>query len=386
MRDLPAGLPHWVAGVVPLCQNLTALHLDGVQQKELPALPLLVHLILDRCSFTPLLVASLRDLTRLETLWVDGGWDDESSAWDMHACTRLRGLFMGPSLAAEMADMGQALSVPPTCTVALDFRELEERWPWLMQLGERLADLRFYSISLDMAALHISYLPAPQLSQLRHLTLCLYCAGADPGSLCVATLLGVLPQSVESLHLEYPLLWSEQAVVVVPASLRALRVRGVCDKSHCRPLCRCDPSQRAQDLAFGLHAGLERLCLLLWEVHVDLQCLDAGAPAGLRELNVQAREVDMDSLLCAEIARRGRVLDRCDVLDKWWDSKGQARGRRIVSAVPALQVVYIGRGPVHMERRCLDGRKRLWHWACTCGACAECLGPQAFGGVAEAWC
>ena len=59
MRDLPVGLPQWVAGVVPLCQNLTALHLSGVHQKELPALPLLVHLILDRCRFTPLLSPGL---------------------------------------------------------------------------------------------------------------------------------------------------------------------------------------------------------------------------------------------------------------------------------------------------------------------------------------
>ena len=379
------GLPQWVAGVLPLCQNLTALHLKYVEVKELPALPLLMHVILHSYKFTPLLVASIRGLTRLETLWVCGLWDNESSAWDMRACTRLRRLFMGPALAADMADMGQALSVPPACAVALDSREMDEGLPWLMQLSERLADLRFHCLSLDDAALHISYLHAPQLSQLRHLTMCLS-KGVDAGSLCVAHLLGGLPQSVESLHLEYPILWSEQAVVVVPANLRALRVKGVCDKSPCRYLCHCDPSQRSQDLTFGLHAGLERLCLLLWEARVGLQCLDAGAPAGLRELNVQAREVDMDALLCAEIARRGRVLNRFDVLDKWWDCTRTARGRRIVSASPALQVVYIGRGPVHLEGRCLDGRKRLWHWACTCGACAECLGPQAFGGVAEAWC
>ena len=284
---------------------------------------------------------------------------------------------MGPSLAADMADMGQAVSVPLACDVALDFRELEERWPWVMQLGERLADLRFHYLSLGEAALHISYLHAPQLSQLRHVTMCLYCGGADAGSLCVAHLLGVLPQSVESLHLECPNLWSEQAVVEVSASMRALRVKGVCRKSHCRPLCFCPPSQRTQDLTFCLHAGLERLCLLLWEVRVGLQCLDAGAPVGLRELNVQARVVAMDAQLAAEVAQRGRVLERCDAVDKGWD--------RISSEGPAVQVVHIGRGPVHMERRVVkEGSER--HWACTCGACAECLGPEAFGGVADARC
>ena len=87
-------------------------------------------------------------------------------------------------------------------------------------------------------------------------------------------------------------------------------------------------------------------------------------------------KVDMDDQLAAKVAQRGRVLERCDVLDKEWDS--------ILSAVPAVQVAYIGRGPVHMERRCVGGRERHWHWACTCGACAECLGPEAFGGVGDA--
>ena len=375
--DLPLGLPRWVAGVIPLCQNLTALHLSCVQCKELPALPLLKHLILS-CLITPLMVFSLRGLTRLETLYVRGIWGLESCVWDVRACTRLLTLFVNHALATNMAARGQALYVPPTYAVALEFRRVGEWRPWLMQLGERLADLRiYYSLSLDTAASR-TFIHAPELTQLRHITLCLERTGiVDVSGLCVARLLGGLPQCVESLNLEYPILWSEQAVVVVPASLRALRMKGVCNMLHSSEVCLCPPLERTQDLTFGLHEGLVCLSLVLWHVSVGLQCLDAGAPASLRGLNVQARGVDMDDNLAAEVEQRGRVLEGCEVIDLDWEASG-ASG----SDVPPVQVVYIGRGPVHMERRSVGGRVR--HWACTCGACAECLGPEAFGGVVDA--
>ena len=66
--DLTLDLPRWVAGVAPLCQNLTVLHLRGVMAMALLALPLLAHVILEQCTFTPALVASLQGLARLETL------------------------------------------------------------------------------------------------------------------------------------------------------------------------------------------------------------------------------------------------------------------------------------------------------------------------------
>ena len=110
-----------------------------------------------------------------------------------------------------------------------------------------------------------------------------------------------------------------------------------------QPACRCAAALRTEGLTFGLHADLERVCLVLWGVCAGLQCLDAGAAAGLRELNVQAQAVDMDSRLAAEVAQRGRVLGRCDVLDREWGAAG--------FDVPSVQVVYIGRGPVHMESR-----------------------------------
>ena len=94
--DALVGLPRWVAGVLPLCQSLTALHLARVELKELPALPLLVYLILEECEFQPALVASLQGLAMLETLHVSGGWEHmDHPVWDVRACTRLRRLCMG---------------------------------------------------------------------------------------------------------------------------------------------------------------------------------------------------------------------------------------------------------------------------------------------------
>ena len=105
---------------------------------------------------------------------------------------------------------------------------------------------------------------------------------------------------------------------------------------------------------------------------MGVRCLDAGVPAGLRELSIQARAVDMDSRLAAEVAQRGRVLDRCGVIDRDCADEGRA--------VPPVQVVHIGEGPAYME---FCERRRARHWVCTCGTCAKCLGPETFGGVRD---
>ena len=335
-------LPRWVAGVAPLCQNLTAMHLRGMEVAPLPALPLLVHVILEYCMFTPALVASLQGMARLETLHASGdwrrelpAWDASACMWDVSACTRLSRVHIGCGLAGGLAEAGQELCLPPACTVALEVREGWQEW--LLPFGKRITDLRWLCSDHDMPELGSTFLHAPQLSQLRHVTLLAVRRWRHITMLDVARLLSDLPRSVQSLHLQYRYLTSEQAVVVVPASLRALRVKGVCDGYGCRRGCICPPAQRTQDLTFGLHAGLERLCLVLWGAKVGLQCLHAGAPAGLRELNVQARVVDMDSRMAAEVAQRGRVLDGCNVVDTEW--------RSATGNVPPVQVAFIGAGP-----------------------------------------
>ena len=373
--DLRQGLRRWVAGVAPLCQNLVTLHLRCVQLMEVPALPLLAHLILDMCEFRPALVASLQGLARLETLHVSGWWGNDVSMFDVSACTRLRRVFMDIGVAARLVEPGRDLCLPPACTVALGFPLWGDSQWWLARLGWRVADLRLLCMQDYVATSHDIFSFAPHLSRLQHLTLAV--DSGVSGSLCVARLLGGLPQCVQSLHLDYPKVSSEQAVVIVPASLRALRIRGVCDQ--CMGDCCCPPSERAQDLCFGLHAGLERLQLVLWGARVGLQCLDAGAPAGLRDLNVQARVVDMDGHLAAEVGQRGRVLERCDALDSEWGEQPAPYG----DCVPQVQVVHIGRGLVTLEY--MYRRERVRHWACTCGTCAECLGPDTFGGVADVW-
>ena len=79
--------------------------------------------------------------------------------------------------------------------------------------------------------------------------------------------------------------------------------------------------------------------------------------------------------LAAEVAQRGRVLERCSVADRDWRAYGLLD--------PRVQVVCIGQGPMHLEQRHAWGCGQ--HWPCTCGSRAECLGPKAFGGVRHAW-
>ena len=344
-----------------------------VELDELPALPLLAHLILEDLCMRPALVASLRGLASLETLYMSTEvWTLRDTVCDLRACSKLRRVAMLRAMATGLAAAGQDLRLPPACSAALDIIYNIDLLLWLVQLGGRLGKLHLLCTDTDMAAVRTNLWCAPQLVQLRHVTLNV--SPASPGSLSVADLLGDLPGRVESLHLDCDDLPSEQADVVVPASLRALRVKAVCRKLVCRRGCWCPRSQQRSVLTFGLHAGLERLCLVLWESCVDLQYLDAGAPTGMRELVVQARVVEMDSHLAAEVAQRGRMLERCDVVDEKWGSGG--------SVVPDVQVVHMGHGPVQMEYRYATGR--LWHWPCTCGACAECLGPEAFGGAMDA--
>ena len=121
--DLISALQRWVAGVASLCQHLTVLHLRGMKARPLPALPLLVHVILAQCTFTPALVASLQGLARLETLHVSGDWGLGPPAWDVCACTRLRRVHMGWMLARGLLAAGQELCLPPACTVALEIRQ-----------------------------------------------------------------------------------------------------------------------------------------------------------------------------------------------------------------------------------------------------------------------
>ena len=395
---LPLGLPRWVAGVAPLCHNLVALHLRRVELTELPALPLLVHLILEHCMFHEVLVASLQGLASLETLHMRGRWgastrveggaririvweplfpkqvDPASRVWDVRACARLRRLSLGGGLPDHLAREGWDLGVPPACTVALDISHDKSYRPWLARLGRHVTDLRLSPrLTVAVAASRTNFIYAPELSQLRHITL--FVSREGSGSLCLARLLGGLPWGVESLHLDYPSLKSEQAVVVLPASLRALRIRGVCDNSACRQGCNCRYSEEvweAQPLTFALHAGLELLCLVLLHVRVGLQCLDAGALAGLRELNVQARRVDMDTHVAAKVAQRGRL--------KPFDMYDEKNWNPVFGDWPTVQVAHIGQGPVHVEDRCARGSD----WACTCEACPECLGPEVFGGVVDA--
>ena len=306
--------------IAPLCPNLVFLHLRNMKVMQIPALPLLKHLILEGCVFRPALVASFQGLASLETLHVSGSEGFSGPhGWDLRACTRLRRVCMSHELAMGQANAGQDLCLPPACTVALNLMQSESSREWLVRLGSRLADLRLQCAARKLVSMRSTIMHSPQFSQLRHMTLVmkhrtLHRSEEPPRNLCLASLLGGLPQCVENLHLGAPYMLSEEGMVVVPASLRALRIRGVCDLCACSPIGCCPPSECTQDLCFGLHAGLERLCLVLWGARVGLRCLDAGAQ-GLQHVNVQARVVDMDDHLAAEVGQRGRVLERCDVFD-----------------------------------------------------------------------
>ena len=270
--SMSLGLPGWVAGIAPLCPNLVALHLKRIEVMQIPVLRLLKHLILEECVFRPALVASLQGLASLETLLVSGYGDAKPPGWDLRACTRLRRVHMCLGLAGGQAEAGQELCLPPACTVSLDILQSEQWRGWLARLGPRLVDLRLHCSAGHLVAPHSTFMHGPQLSQLRHVTLIVTCK-ADPGTLRLARLLGGLPQCVDSLHLDAPYMLSEEELVVVPASLRAVRIRGVCEGCACSRAGCCPLAERAQDLAFGLHAGLERLQLVLWGARVGLQCL-----------------------------------------------------------------------------------------------------------------
>ena len=260
--DPTPGLPGWVAGVLPLCPNLWSLRLKCVELGDLPALPALAHLILEECVFTPVLVAALQGLARLETLHVSGHWD--AQAWDMRACTRLRSVFLSAGLTHSLREGGCDLRFPPACTMAVEFERLAcmEAMPqrWLLPSGGlHITNLGLQGYGSDVPT-WCSILHAPQLSQLRHVTLSACREDTQPRCLCVAGLLGGLPQGVESLHLGYPSLMSEHAVVAVPASLRTLRIRAVCDGTLRNNTCDCPAHLRLQDLTFAC-VGAWSACL-----------------------------------------------------------------------------------------------------------------------------
>ena len=185
---VPWGLPKWVAKVLPVCGNLTALHLRRVELELVPALPLLKHLLLEDTKFHPVLVASLQGLAGLETLHVSGYWyEAQATVWDVLACTGLRAMFMGHKLAVELARAGQDLRVPPACAVAIEFSQRELWRPWLVRLGVCLVDLRLRCSARDLAAASCaSFMHAPQLMQLRHVTLIVTRYLEEALRLCVA--------------------------------------------------------------------------------------------------------------------------------------------------------------------------------------------------------
>ena len=262
---------------------------------------MLVHLILEDIRVEPVLVASLQGLASLETLYVRGAFDALCTAgeWDMTACTRLRRVFLSWGIATRLSKEGQDLKLPPACTAAVQFNNNEQVLPWLKRLGRRLGQLHF-TINRCYTAAKLTHLVcAPQLSQLRHLTLTV---GFVPNSsLFVAQLVGGLPRRVESLSLTYfTRLPIEQAIVVVPASLRALRVKAMA----------CLPAQGPADITFGLHAGLERLCLALC---VAICCVQRSSLKGgslhavLQQLSPCART----SRLCISEMWSLRSCQRC---------------------------------------------------------------------------
>ena len=351
-------LPRWVAEVTPLCPNLVALHLRNVKVMQIPELPVLKHLILEECVFRPSLVASLQGLASLETLHMSGCEDfSEFPEWDLRACTSLRRVFMSYGVIMYQAQLGRELCLPPACTVALEFPQSGSWRGWVMRLSSRIVDLRLHSpIGQPLAPRCTSFMHEPQLSQLRHVTLLVKPRsshrrpGELPESLGMAGLLGGLPQTVETLHIDSPYMLSGEGMVVVPASLRALRIRCVCGHCACSRADCCPPSEGVLDLlTIGLHAGLE--CLQLVGAH------------GLRDLTVQARVVDMDDHLAAEVAQRGRVLERCDVFDSEWD---EYRG-----AMPQVQMVHIGQGPVQRSTGSVTA--------------ARAAGPAHVGRARSAW-
>ena len=92
-----------------------------MELEELPALPLLKHLILEQLCVEPVLVASLQCLASLETLYVRGTIHAFSTTceWDITACTRLRRVFLSSGIATRLSAEGQALCLPPACTAAI---------------------------------------------------------------------------------------------------------------------------------------------------------------------------------------------------------------------------------------------------------------------------
>ncbi len=97
---------------------------------------------------------------------------------------------------------------------------------------------------------------------------------------------------------------------------------------------------------------------------------ERDAPAGIQDLNVQARSIVLDDELAAKVALVGRFgnFDECDTVDKAWDEA--------LEDLPDGAFAHLGSEPVHLEYMNERGGKK--QWPCTCRTCCECLGPSVF--------
>ncbi|KAK9840735.1 hypothetical protein WJX81_001122 [Elliptochloris bilobata] len=96
-------------------------------------------------------------------------------------------------------------------------------------------------------------------------------------------------------------------------------------------------------------------------LHLDYPCVSSSeahvtVPASMRALRIKsvciARSVALGAGLSAEVARRGRVFQGCSSVDEAWDPNREA--------IPEVQVVHIGQGPVRMEY--MNARGSFVHW------------------------
>lgn len=369
----------WFAAAAPQCTNLRVLHLEGVHVDALPPLPHLAHLLVLRAAVPRALLAPLQGLPRLETLLVHGcGFGDPEhclASLDLLPCKQLRHVCLSPEIARALTVHGNTgLDAPPGCKFAVGVKQVHKRpAAWAMRLGAHLESLHV-DLPMREDIAHTFAALTSHVCHLRHLTLVFARTSQQPiqGSLCATHLLGCLPRSVETLHVDHQRV-STSGLAVVPAGLRALRIKSVCDSSLCRRGHMCGPHTEANPrvLRFGVHAKISRLCLLLWEAEVKLDLLgERGARARIQDLNVQARFIWLTEELSNKVAFVGRYghLYECDTIDGAWNEA--------LEDLPEGGYAHLGSEPVHLEYKNERGGKK--QWPCTCGACCECLGPSVF--------
>ena len=383
----------WLAAVAAQCPNLRAFHVAGAYFQALPALPGLVHLALDISLITPALFPSLRNLPVLETLHLRGAWDGldwalaqqgaRRPAFDLTPCVRLRHASFGfVKVLDTAAMMAWDPALPPGCMVTLEFMhpDLEPEPLWLARYGPRLQAVRIH-LERNAPLSGCRSVPfAAQLAHVRRLDLIfdgpLYQRPGSGSCFVLADVLACLPPRLESLRLEHPRVEVLRAGgpcnrIEVPAGLRALRLKSSLgwelEDAEGRSMTAWMPT-------FLLHASLSRLYLLLWSTCVALECLDAGAAAGLQALNVQARSVFPDAQLAAEVGARGReFVTRQSSMGKVFTPEDDGNWSYMHDG-QEVHVVRIGRRPVPME---FEGGCQLVDWPCMCGACGECC-PGVF--------